>query len=55
MTKTPEQLLTASSTPFWARDIIHIALTKDCVDAASTLDVLAAAFRARAEKILKEG
>lgn len=44
---TPEELLQDPSTPFWAQDLIKTALTKDPVDAANVLEVVAQAFVAR--------
>lgn len=40
-------LLTDPSTPFWAVEVIKVAMTKDPVDAANVLGVLARAFDAR--------
>ena len=50
---TPGELLNDPATPFWAADVIRVALTKDPVDAAGVFEVLAQAFSARADKILK--
>lgn len=49
---TPEALLNDPCTPFWAADVIRVALTRDCVDAANVFAVLAKSFDARAKKIL---
>jgi hypothetical protein len=49
---TPEALLNDPSTPFWAADVIRVALTKDAVDVAGVFAVLAKSFDARAKKIL---
>lgn len=49
---SPEALLNDSATPFWAADVIRVALTKDAVDAANTFAVLAKSFDARAKKLL---
>jgi hypothetical protein len=46
---TPKQLLDDPCTPFWAKDVIRIALQKDSVDAANTFEVLAQSFAARAK------
>lgn len=48
---TPEELLRDPSTPFWAADVIRVALEKDCVDAANVLSVLADAFRTRLKRL----
>lgn len=53
MSTTPEQLLTDPSTPFWTADVIRVAMTKDLVDAAGVFEVLAPAFSARADAILR--
>jgi len=45
------KLLDDPSTPRWARDTIHAALTVDPVDAANVLEVIAQAFRERAARI----
>ena len=50
---TAEELLTDPSTPFWAAEVIRVALGKDPVDAAGVFDVLAQAFAARAHAILR--
>lgn len=55
MTPTPEQLLRDPSTPFWAADVIRVALSKDPVDATGVFEVLARSFSARADQILKQG
>lgn len=47
-----EELLSDPCTPFWALDVIRVALTKDCVDAAAVLNVLAKVFDARAKQLL---
>jgi hypothetical protein len=44
---SPEALLNDPSTPFWAADVIRVALTKDAVDAANVFAVLAKSFDAR--------
>jgi hypothetical protein len=49
---SPESLLNDPCTPFWAVDVIRVALTKDCVDAANVFGVLAQSFDARAKKLL---
>jgi hypothetical protein len=49
---TPEELLADPCTPFWAQDVIRVALKKDCIDAANVLDVLAKSFNKRASQIL---
>jgi hypothetical protein len=49
---SPEALLNDPCTPFWAADVIRVALTKDCVDAANVFAVLAQSFDARAKKLL---
>jgi hypothetical protein len=46
---TPEALLNDPCTPFWAADVIRVALTKDAVDAANVFAVLARSFDARAK------
>lgn len=46
-------LLKDPSTPSWVVSVIRTALTKDAVDAANVLSVLAAAFEARAEILLR--
>lgn len=50
----PNTILFDPCTPFWAKDIIRVALTKDAVDAANTLAVLAESFKRRAMRILAE-
>jgi len=52
---TPEELLNDPCTPFWASDVIRVALSKDCCDAAGVLEVLAECFSARANRIAKGG
>ena len=52
---TPEDLLTDPSTPWWARDVILVALQKDAVDAANVFEVLAAVFGLRARRLLTSG
>ena len=52
---TPEELLTDPATPFWAADVIRVALTKDPVDAAGVFEVLARTFSERADAILGAG
>jgi hypothetical protein len=49
---TAEQLLNDPCTPFWAEDVISIALQKDCVNAAGVFDVLAQSFGERATRSL---
>lgn len=49
---TPEALLNSPETPFWAKDVIRVALTKDVCDASGVFAVLAKSFEARAKKIL---
>jgi hypothetical protein len=44
---TPQELLLDPCTPFWAADVIRVALQKDCVDAANVFDLLAKSFDAR--------
>lgn len=44
---TPELLLNDPSTPFWAKDVIRVAVTKDPVDAFHVFALLAATFQAR--------
>jgi hypothetical protein len=44
---TPQEVLADPCTPFWAKDVIRVALTKDCVDAANVFDLLAKSFDAR--------
>jgi hypothetical protein len=46
---TPQQLLNDPCTPFWAQDVIRIALQKDAVDVANMFEVLAQSFAARAK------
>lgn len=48
-------LLKDPSTPFWAKDVVLLALGKDPVDAAKVLRVLAQLFERRAQSILKQG
>lgn len=50
MIATPEELLEDPSTPYWAQDLIRVLLTKDCVDAANVLEVLAQSFADRARR-----
>ena len=52
---TPEQLLEDPCTPFWAQDVIRVALDKDCCDAAGVFEVLAKSFDARARRIARGG
>lgn len=49
---TVESILADRSTPFWAIDVIKVALDKDAVDAANVLRVLAEAFDNRAQSLL---
>jgi len=48
---SPEALLRDASTPFWAADVIHVALTKDCTDAAGVFELLAKSFGERAKQL----
>jgi len=54
-TPTPRELAADPNTPMWAVDVIRFLLRGDPVDAANTLEALAAAFRERADRILEEG
>jgi hypothetical protein len=49
---SPEALLNDPCTPFWAQSLIRDCLTRDCVDVANVLGVLAQSFDARAKKLL---
>jgi hypothetical protein len=49
---SPEALLNDPCTPFWAADVIRVALTKDACDAAGVFAVLAQSFNERAKKLL---
>ena len=49
---TPEELMADPSTPYWARDVIKVALTKDPVDVVNTLFTLHEAFSERLERLL---
>jgi hypothetical protein len=44
---TPQELLLDPCTPFWASDVIRVALQKDACDAANVFDLLAKSFDAR--------
>jgi hypothetical protein len=44
---SPQELLLDPCTPFWASDVIRVALQKDAVDAANVFDLLAKSFDAR--------
>jgi hypothetical protein len=44
---TPQELLNDPCTPYWAADVIRVALQKDAVDAANVFDLLAKSFDAR--------
>jgi hypothetical protein len=46
-----QSMLDDPSCPYWAKDVIKVAMTKDPVDAESVLNVLAAAFSRRATMI----
>jgi hypothetical protein len=52
---TPEELLADMCTPFWAKDVIRVALNNDCCDAAGVFEVLAKSFDARARRIAQGG
>ena len=43
---SPQELLLDPCTPFWASDVIRVALQKDAVDAANVFDLLAKSFDA---------
>jgi hypothetical protein len=49
---TPEELLADPCTPYWASDVIRVALEKDCCDASAVFEVLAKSFDARTKRIL---
>lgn len=49
----PEALLNDPTTPFWAKDVIRVALTKDSVDAANVFEVLAKSFNVRAHAMAR--
>ena len=51
-TYTTDELLQDPCTPFWAADVIRVAVTKDPCDAAGVFEVLAATFNARAQAVL---
>ena len=51
-TPTPEELLEDPCTPYWAADVIRVALSKDCCDASGVFAVLAKSFDARTKRIL---
>ena len=48
-----QEILDDPCTPYWAADVIRVALTKDPVDAAAVFSVLAKAFNERAHEMLK--
>lgn len=50
---TVDELLQDPATPYWAKDTIRVALTKDALDAAVVLQVIAIAFQLRLDEILK--
>jgi Family of unknown function (DUF6011) len=52
-TPTPEELLLDPCTPFWAADVIRVALKKDPCDVCGVFEVLAKSFNARVELIQK--
>jgi hypothetical protein len=54
-TPTPQELLADPCTPFWAKDVIRVALTKDCCDVAGVFEVLSASFNERARKFTTGG
>lgn len=49
------ELMENESTPYWAQAVIRTALSKDCVDAANTFQVLAQVFNRRCEAIIGKG
>lgn len=46
------QMATSPGTPFWVQSLITTALDKDCVDAASCLNVVAKLFNQRVDEVL---
>lgn len=49
---TVEELLADFSTPYWVKDTLRLAMTKDCVEAASALEIMARAMAQRCDKLL---
>lgn len=48
-----EEIKKSPATPFWVLDLIKVLDTKDCVDAANCLEVLAKVYGARCDAILR--
>lgn len=42
-----DQIANNPCTPYWIKDIIRVAMSKDCVDVVNALDALAKAFERR--------
>jgi len=49
---TVQDLLQDAATPYWMQDVIHVAVTKDPVDALHVFETLYVTFKARCNQVL---